>query len=44
MIEGLERLIMRDERTPSIWFIKKKIGRQLDYRVSVLPREENTGN
>lgn len=27
MIEGLERLIMRDERTPSVWFIKKKIGR-----------------
>ena len=26
-IEGLERLTMRDERTPSVWFIKKKMGR-----------------
>lgn len=27
MIQGLERFIMRDERTPSVWFIKKENGR-----------------
>lgn len=44
MIEGLERLIMRDERTPSIWFTKGETGRWLDYCECILPREENTGN